>query len=67
MTHTGPMRDSDGTFSASWTAVSEQPCPKCGETKVKYRVWESSCGGYEDHKFKCGSCGHTWWVDGPDA
>jgi transposase-like protein len=41
-------------------------CPQCGG-KVKYRIWESSCGGYEDYNFKCQSCGHDWWVDGCDS
>lgn len=64
--HIKPMRESDGIFTSDWKP-EKVSCSKCGESKVKYRVWESSCGGYEDHKYKCGSCGYTWWVEGPDA
>lgn len=42
-------------------------CRKCPSTTVTYRIWESTCGGYEDHHFTCTECGHDWWVDGPDA
>jgi DNA-directed RNA polymerase subunit M/transcription elongation factor TFIIS len=62
--HTGPMPDSAGTFG-EWKD-SKEPCPKCGEHSVKYRIWESSCGGYEDLNFQC-TCGHRWWVDGIDS
>lgn len=63
--HTGPMPDSDGEFGG-WKS-SGGPCRHCGETAVLYRVWESSCGGFEDYHFKCKSCGQTWWVDGIDS
>jgi hypothetical protein len=35
--------------------------------KHKAELWESDCGGYEDHKFTCLTCGHVHWVDGPDS
>lgn len=63
--HSASMPDSAGTFE-NWL-VSGTPCRKCKGTKVRYRVWESSCGGYEDLNYQCESCGHSWWVDGPDA
>lgn len=64
MTHTKPMKDSEGDFGA-WV-ISERPCRKC-DGQVKYRIWESSCGGFEDAEFRCQTCNHGWWVDGPDA
>jgi len=39
----------------------------CGSKDVKYRIHESSCGGYEDAEYHCMDCDKTWWVDGPDA
>ena len=43
------------------------PCPKCNTHEVKYYIWESSCGGYEDVKYNCTNCHYTWWVDGIDS
>lgn len=37
----------------------------CGKP-MQYRVWESSCGGWEDYQYRC-EAGHTWWVDGIDS
>lgn len=62
--HTGPMPDSAGDFD-NWKP-SERTC-KCGQKTVRYRVWESSCGGYEDLNFNCTACNHSWWVDGCDS
>lgn len=62
--HIKPMQQSDGSFS-KWKKANIK-CPRCGKQKVKYIIWESSCGGYEDYKFKC-KCGYTWWVDGIDS
>lgn len=42
-------------------------CRKCGSDNVTYCVWESSCGGYEDYRYDCRSCGYLWWVDGVDS
>ena len=63
--HAKPMTDSDGTFDG-WKR-SKKTCGKCDVAAIKYRTWESSCGGYEDEHFVCENCGHSWWVDGPDA
>lgn len=38
---------------------------RCGAT-VKYRIWESSDGAYEDWQYRCAN-GHTWWIDGDDG
>jgi len=59
------MAESEGT--AGPPVKAERPCPKCGSDNVTVQTWESSCGGYEDEKFTCGACGHTWWVDGIDS
>ena len=63
--HTKPMEDNEGTFSEPNSCKSK--CPKCGKDEVEFKVWESSCGGYEDYKYRCNSCGHRWWVEGADA
>lgn len=63
--HTGSVSESDGRFD-DWK-WSDQLCRKCGCERVRFRVWESNCGGYEDLKYRCDGCGETWWVDGPDA
>lgn len=42
-------------------------CGKCPSQAVERQVWESSDGGFEDYHYTCKSCGHNWWVDGPDA
>lgn len=65
MTHTGPMPDSAGDFGeAKPTGV---PCPECKAIAVTMRSWDSSCGGWTDHQYRCAGCGHTWWVDGIDS
>lgn len=66
MTHMQSMKDSDGVFG-EFDHAYEEPCLKCGSDQVRYRIWESSCGGYEDYHHKCFACGHTWWVDGIDS
>lgn len=63
--HTQPMADSEGTFD-SWKD-SDKICPICNTPTMQYRVWESSCGGYEDLQYKCTTCNHGWWVDGIDS
>jgi RecJ-like exonuclease len=57
-------------FTSDWTPSErpEVPCPKCSVPgQIEWRGWESSCGGYDDYKYRCNACGHTWWVEGPDA
>jgi ssDNA-binding Zn-finger/Zn-ribbon topoisomerase 1 len=56
--------ESEGTFTEHQT--SETPCPKCGAV-VYIRVWESSCGGYEDEKHACSDCTYVRWIDGGDS
>ncbi len=57
-------------FTSDWKPSErpEVPCHNCGEPgQIEWREWESSCGGYEDYQHRCNACGHTWWVEGPDA
>jgi hypothetical protein len=70
--HTKPMGESEGTMRDGWKPDADCACRDCGRTgAVECRVWESSCGGYEDEKYRCapdrGGCGATWWVDGIDS
>jgi DNA-directed RNA polymerase subunit RPC12/RpoP len=60
--HTGPV---PGTFTSDWKPVGSR-CRHC-DGAVMMRVWESDCGGYEDHQYRCEACGVRWWVEGPDA
>lgn len=64
--HSQPMKDSDGTFDG-WKACPTTACRRCKKLTVKSREWDSSDGAYEDYQFSCYSCGHTWWIEGPDA
>lgn len=63
--HTKPMPESAGDMGPE--KKSDRPCPQCKGGDVTYRVWESSCGGYEDFKYTCAGCKHTWWVEGIDS
>ena len=65
MTHTNPLPDSAGDFGEYQRY--EGKCRKCNSEYVRYRMWESRCGGYEDYQFRCFDCGHSWWVDGIDS
>lgn len=56
-----------GGDSSDWKSVTDGVCRKCKANSLKYRIWESSCGGYEDVNYWCTSCDHSWWIDGPDA
>lgn len=66
MTHSAPMADSEGQFG-DYRPEPETACRACSKREVSCRVWESSCGGYEDYHFRCRACGHAWWVDGIDS
>ncbi len=65
MTHTGPMRESEGELNPWQPAAT--PCRYCGSTEHFYRIWESSDGAYEDEKHECRACKKSWWVDGIDS
>lgn len=57
-------------YQGDWKPVEDPkvPCRKCGVAgHIEYREWESSCGGYEDYKYRCAACGQNWWVEGADA
>jgi hypothetical protein len=64
--HTSSLPESAGDFEKD-SHPSDRPCPHCGGRRVRYRVWESSCGGYEDEKYTCPDCQRSWWVEGPDS
>ena len=65
--HIENMHEEEGTFTKKEWEEIPGTCRKCGQRKLVCRVWESSCGGYEDNKIKCSNCGHIWWVDGIDS
>lgn len=61
--HAKPISESDGDWEPC-----DMKCPGCGEAgHVFCRIWESSCGGYEDFRYECRKCGNSWWIEGPDA
>jgi hypothetical protein len=63
--HTGPVPES---FVDDWRKLEDGiGCRRCGGRTVECRTWESDCGGYVDHKFRCTACGVSWWIEGPDA
>lgn len=58
------------SFTTDWKPVKtpDVPCRKCKEAGgIEYRKWESSCGGYEDYKYRCTKCSEDWWIEGADA
>lgn len=65
MTHTRQMNDDEGEFDR-WKETGVH-CKYCDSPHVQYRVWESSCGGYEDYQYKCAECQRVWWIDGIDS
>lgn len=58
-------------FASDWKPTKDEnpdfKCRKCCSAEVEYREWESSCGGYEDYKYRCNGCSREWWVEGADA
>lgn len=61
-----PMPDSAGEFGDK-KVIHGLACPRCKRQTITSRTWESNCGGYEDEKFECFSCGYFWWEEGPDS
>ena len=56
-----------GDFSGK-KLTSLRYCTHCEDEKLfDVRVWESSCGGFEDYKYTCPTCKHGFWIDGPDS
>jgi hypothetical protein len=64
--HTKEMSDSSGSFN-NFEFQQGVLCRKCNTESVSVRLWESSCGGYEDYHFKCNNCNHSWWIEGIDS
>lgn len=71
MTHTGPMKDSEGDFGPwALAEIAGEPygCRRCRSgLGIRFQPWDSHCGGYQDYHFQCIPCGHEWWVDGIDS
>lgn len=65
--HKTDIADSEGVFTKTEETLYD--CPKCKLKTAICKVWESSCGGYEDYKYTCQNkeCNHRWWVDGIDS
>ncbi len=58
------------TFTCDWIKVPTRfgfKCQACGSQEIEHRVWESSCGGFEDFQYHCLGCDRRWWVDGIDS
>jgi hypothetical protein len=59
--------ETPGDFTSDWLPT-HTTCRYCDLSGVvRYRTWESACGGFEDEQRQCSSCGRTWWVEGIDA
>lgn len=41
-------------------------CGKCSGKNIRYYVWESSDGAYEDKHYQCKDCKYDWWVESAD-
>lgn len=57
----------DKVESDDWKKETGYACLKCGSKHIRSRCVESSCGGFDDYKFKCDSCDHIWWCESADA
>ena len=57
------VRLAGGHFTdETWQHADRVRCPKCF-APTEYRGWESDDGGFEDTKYRCVDCEHTWWRD----
>lgn len=52
---------------SEWEKVTNGFKCKCGSTNIRFQIWESSDGAYEDINYHCDDCGNDWWVDGCDS
>lgn len=61
------MTNKDQKGNLTSNVYSDTECRVCHKQTVKYQVWESSDGAYDDYKFTCMNCGASWWIDGCDS
>jgi hypothetical protein len=67
MTHMRPMEDDEGSFG-DWQSAGIACRSKCSAlSMVRYRLWASNDGAYNDYQYHCQSCGQYWWIDGIDS
>jgi hypothetical protein len=67
MTHTGPMRETEGTFYPE--PLASRYCGGRCRIQTFHHCWrwESNDGAYVDRKYQCVTCGHVHWVEGIDS
>lgn len=63
---TDETNETETTPNDSDWSKSDFTC-SCGSHDVKFRLVESSCGGYDDYQYRCQDCGRGWWAEGSDA
>lgn len=56
------MSDTIIVMRDDWEKCTSCACSNCGNSNVYH--YEDDSG---DLKHKCGDCGNTWFVDGPDS
>jgi hypothetical protein len=61
--HTGPV---PGNFVGERFHSSER-CVHCKCRTLYFQHWESDCGGYNDVRYECKTCGDVYWVEGSDS
>lgn len=65
--HTGPV---PGKYTSNWekcNITNPRFRCRCGSKNIMFRLWESSCGGYDDVNYKCLDCERVWWVESSDS
>lgn len=61
-----------GPWGRPWLATMDwsraRRCGRCGSAlAIRWRIWYSHDGAYEDSQYECLACGRTWWIDGIDS
>lgn len=60
--------DNRNAGEGNQTGASKLPiCGKCKSIEITVEEEESSCGGFDDTKYTCRSCGNVVWIEGADA